>query len=76
MRPIRVFLLMLCCFICTAQAPADVGSPESAFTGGPIHLSRAAAAVLRAHYQGDNVPLVPQPFRGKLDNALVAFTLQ
>jgi hypothetical protein len=52
-----------------AQIPLDVGSPEAAFAGGPIHLSKAAAALLREHYQGDKVPLVPQPFRGKLDTA-------
>jgi hypothetical protein len=54
-----------------AQAPLEVGSPESAFAGGPIKLSRNSLVVLRAHFQGDKVPIVPQPFRGKLDAALL-----
>ena len=68
-------LLLLCCLAgpVRAQAPLEVGSPESAFAGGPIHLSRHAAGMLRSHYQGDKVPLVPQPFRGKLDTALAGF---
>jgi hypothetical protein len=52
-------------------APLEVGSPEAAFAGGPIRLSKASAALLRSHFKGDNVPLVPQPFRGRLDTALV-----
>ena len=59
-----------------AQAPsrgeAELGSPEAAFAGGPIKLSKGAAGLLRAHYQGDKVPIVPQPFRGRLDTALAA----
>ena len=54
-----------------AQAPLAVGTPQAAFDGGPIHLSPRAAAMLRAQYKGDNVPQVPQPFRGQLDTALV-----
>ena len=54
-----------------SQAPLDVGSPEAAFAGGPIRLSKGAAAMLRSHYEGDRVPLIPQPFRGKLDTALL-----
>jgi hypothetical protein len=54
-----------------AQAPLEVGAPASAFAGGPIHLTKNQAAMLLAHYQGDKVPLVPQPFRGKLDLALL-----
>jgi hypothetical protein len=71
-RATIVFVLAFCCIgLAHAQAPADVGSPESAFAGGPIRLSRNAAAMLRAHYQGDKVPLIPQPFRGRLDTALL-----
>jgi hypothetical protein len=54
-----------------AQAPLAVGPPGAAFAGGPIHLSPRAANMLRAQYKGDNVPLVPQPFRGQLDTALM-----
>ncbi len=59
-----------------AQTPpavqAELGSPEAAFAGGPIKLSKGAAALLRSHYQGDKVPIIPQPFRGRLDTALAA----
>ncbi len=51
-------------------APLDTGSPEAAFAGGPIRLTKASAAMLREHFKGDNVPLVPQPFRTRLDVAL------
>jgi len=54
-----------------AQAPLEAGTPETAFSGGPIRLSKNAAGLLRQHYLGDKVPLVPQPFRGRLDTALV-----
>jgi hypothetical protein len=54
-----------------AQAPMEVGTPDSAFAGSPIHLSKSAVGLLRAHYQGDKVPVVPQPFRGRLDAALL-----
>jgi len=72
---VRRTLLLLLVFWCfagqaRAQMPLEIGSPESAFAGGPIHLSKNAVTLLRAHYQGDKVPLVPQPFRGKLDLAL------
>lgn len=73
MRSIRGFALLLCLLACgplRAQTALDVGSPEAAFAGGPIRLSRHAAAMLRAHYLGDKVPLIPQPFRGRLDTAL------
>ena len=53
-----------------AQPVTDVGSPDAAFAGGPIRLSAQATAVLRAQFHGDNVPLIPQPFRGRLDTAL------
>jgi hypothetical protein len=74
-RAINVLLLALCLITSPVrgQTPLDLGSPEAAFSGGPIHLSRHAAAQLRAHYLGDKVPLIPQPFRGKLDTALAAF---
>jgi hypothetical protein len=55
-----------------AQSPLELGTPETAFAGGPIRLSRTAAAMLRSHYENDKVPLVPQPYRGKLDAALLA----
>ncbi len=73
MRAILVLVLAVLCLAAPARAqlPLDAGSPESAFAGGPIRLSKNAAGVLRAHYQGDRVPLIPQPFRGKLDNALL-----
>jgi len=74
-RATLVLLLMLCCHagLARAQTPLDVGAPESAFAGGPIHLSKNAIGVLRQHYGGDKVPLVPQPFRARLDTAMVGF---
>ena len=73
MRATLLVLLMSCALggLARAQAPLEVGSPESAFAGGPIKLSKHALGVLRAHYQGDKVPIVRQPDRGKLDAALV-----
>ncbi|HEX3991454.1 MAG TPA: hypothetical protein VHX39_09820, partial [Acetobacteraceae bacterium] len=69
MRTTGIVLLLLCQIAvgARAQAPLDVGSPQAAFAGGPIRLSRHAANMLREHYQGDQVPLVPQPLRGRLD---------
>jgi len=68
------FVPLLCALIVagpvSAQSPVDIGSPQAAFAGGPIHLSLHAATRLRAHFQGDKVPVVPQPFRGRLDTAL------
>jgi hypothetical protein len=71
-RATLVVLLVLCCATghARAQSPLEVGAPDIAFAGGPLHLSKNAIAALHAHYQGDKVPLVPQPFRGKLDTAL------
>jgi hypothetical protein len=68
-RTIGVMFLLLC-QVAQAQTPQDVGSAQMAFAGGPIRLSGHAVDLLREHYQGDNVPLVPQPFRGQLDKAL------
>ncbi len=69
-----VLVLLACCFMTTgsaeAQTPLDLGTPEAAFSGGPIRLSKTSLAALRQHYQGDKVPLIPQPFRGRLDQAL------
>ena len=72
MRPTGVALLLLSQIAsgALAQGPSDVGTPQAAFAGGPIRLSSHAAAMLREHYQGDNVPQIPQPFRGRLDAAL------
>ncbi len=73
MRTTRVVLLLLGCVAgvpARAQAPLAVGTPQAAFAGGPIHLSPRAANMLRAQFKGDNVPQVPQPFRGQLDAAL------
>jgi hypothetical protein len=67
--------LLIACLLTApsrAQTPLERGSPEAAFAGGPIHLSNGAEARLRAQFHGDNVPLVPQPFRGRLDTALAA----
>jgi hypothetical protein len=76
---VRAFLLSLLLLFAVASGaadaqvalPLDVGSPEAAFAGGPIKLSKISAALLRAHYLGDKVPLVPQPWRGRLDAALL-----
>jgi hypothetical protein len=72
MRPKSVVLLLLFLIAsgALAQTPLDVGTPQAAFAGGPIRLSRHAAGLLREHYQGDKVPQIPQPFRGRLDTAL------
>ena len=74
MRPILACLMIACLAAhpSQAQTPIDRGSPQAAFAGGPIHLSTATEARLRAQYHGDNVPLIPQPFRSRLDTALVA----
>jgi hypothetical protein len=66
--------MLLCqiAFRAQAQAVLDVGSAQDAFAGGPIRLSSHAVALLREHYQGDKVPQIPQPFRGRLDTALAA----
>ncbi len=74
----RVTLIVLLFYLTTSlaqgqlQGPLAVGSPEAAFSGSP-RLSRHAVAMLRAHYQGDTVPLIPQPFRTRLDTALAGF---
>jgi hypothetical protein len=76
---VRAFLLSLLLLFAAASgvadaqvaAPLDVGSPDAAFAGGPIKLSKISLALLREHYQGDKVPLVPQPWRGRLDTALI-----
>jgi hypothetical protein len=54
-----------------AQTALETGTPQAAFLGGPIKLSKTQVGMLRTHFQGDKVPLIPQPFRGKLDTALV-----
>jgi hypothetical protein len=78
MRTTGIVLLLLCQMAvgARAQAPLDVGSPQAAFAGGPIRLSRHAANMLREHYQGDQVPLVPQPLRSRLDTALAGHDWQ
>jgi len=66
-------VLLLCWLImggpAQGQAPVEFGSPEAAFSGGPIHLTRRAVTLLRAQYKGDKVPLVPRPYRARLDTA-------
>ncbi len=73
MRATLILILMLSCLISPVrgQVPVDLGSPEAAFAGSAIKLSKNAAGLLRSHYQGDKVPIIPQPFRGKLDTALM-----
>ena len=56
----------------TAYSRLETGSPEVAFAGGPIRLSLMAGRILSARWPGDKVPIVPEPFRGQLDTALVA----
>jgi hypothetical protein len=72
MRTVLVVLLAACLLTggAAAQVPFEVGSPQAAFAGGPITLTPAAEARLRAQFHGDKVPLVPQPYRGRLDAAL------
>jgi hypothetical protein len=73
MRTTPIILLLLCLgasIPAHAQAPLTTGTPQAAFAGSPIHLSPRAANMLRSQYKGDNVPQVPQPFRGQLDTAL------
>ena len=55
-----------------AAKPSAARARPEAVPGGPIRLSKNAIALLRAHYQGDKVPLIPHPFRARLDAALVA----
>jgi hypothetical protein len=45
----------------------DLGTPEAAFADGPIRLSPTAIRLLQARFQGDKVPLTPEPFRRQLD---------
>jgi hypothetical protein len=73
---VRAILLLIMAVFCftdraRAQQPLDVGTPEAAFAGSPMRLSKNAVGALRAHYQGDKVPLVPQPFRTRLDTAFL-----
>jgi len=74
MRTYLAFLLIAS--LLASQSPAQTAiervSPQAAFAGGPIHPSARAETRLRAHFHGDNVPLVPSPFRGRLDTALAA----
>ena len=70
-RPVMLVFLIVFGLLTGAQAPLEAGSPDAAFAGGPIKLSRGAAGMLRNHFHGDNVPLIPQPFRTKLDAALL-----
>jgi len=72
MLPRALLILLLMTATPWAQTPLPVGPPEAAFQGGPIHLSKNAITMLRSHFQGDFVPQIPQPFRGKLDIALVS----
>jgi hypothetical protein len=69
---ILLLLVSLAAAPVQAQVPIDLVSPEAAFAGGPIHLSPAAEARLTAQFHGGKVPLIPQPFRGRLDTALAA----
>ena len=69
----RAIVAILCLLAGAARAQTpQVGAPDAAFSGGPIKLSPAAVTRLRAHYKGDNVPLIPQPFRARLDTAFAA----
>jgi hypothetical protein len=72
MRIVRLLLGLAATVPAHAQAPLATGTPQAAFAGGPIRLSPRAATMLRAQYNGDNVPQVPQPFRSQLDTALVS----
>lgn len=70
---VRAIVLTLCLLAGAAHAQtSETGPPEAAFAGGPIKLTPAAAQRLRTHFQGDKVPQVPQPFRGRLDTLLLA----
>lgn len=74
---VRAFLTWLAvAAIAMGAAPPkpepEFGPPDAAFAGGPIRLSKASAGFLRQHFQGDKVPIVPQPFRTRLDTALLA----
>ena len=70
----RAFLLIACLMATPARAQTAIErvSPQAAFAGGPIHLTDRAVTRLRAQFHGDNLPLIPSPFRGRLDTALVA----
>ncbi len=73
MRTTDLVASVLLCLIASgarAPQPCDVGTPQAAFAGGPIRLSSHAVSLLREHYQGDKVPQIAQPFRGRLDTAL------
>jgi hypothetical protein len=74
MRTYLAFLLVasLVASPSRAQVPIERVSPQAAFAGGPIHPSARAETRLRAQFHGDNVPLIPAPFRVRLDTALAA----
>ena len=70
MRKMLVLTIALLAGTARAQPSAEIGSPEAAFAGGPIRPSKTATETMRKHFQGDKVPIIPQPWRGKLDAAL------
>ncbi len=66
-------MLIACLLAAPVRAePIERVSPQAAFAGGPIHLSTLAEGRLRSQFHGDNVPLIPPPFRERLDTALAA----
>lgn len=56
----------------TTFSRLETGTPAAAFAGGPIRLSPTAERILGSRFQGDKVPIVPEPFRQQLDAAFAA----
>ena len=72
MIPILVTILSLLAGTAWAQITPTTGPPEDAFAGGPIRITRVSAALLANAYPNNAVPILPMPFRARLDTALVS----
>jgi len=72
MLPILLVLLTLLTGTAWAQITPQTGPPEDAFAGGPIRVTRVSAALLANAYPHNSIPILPMPYRARLDTALVA----
>lgn len=72
MIPILVAILTLLSGSAWAQITPVTGPPEEAFADGPIRITRVSAALLANAYPNNAVPILPMPYRARLDSALVS----
>jgi hypothetical protein len=70
-RLIWLVMLPLLAGPAVAQGP-ELGTPEQAFADGPITLTPVSVALLKDAYPGGKVPVIPMPFRKRLDTALAS----